>query len=76
VLEVPTTMLTVDGRLHPAGDKNAVIGTYGATYRQRVTVRRVSGNISGAGEWRQVNREGNSLIDELIIGNGCIGISR
>jgi hypothetical protein len=70
VLEVPITMLTVDGRLHPAGDKNAVIGTYGATYRQRVTVRRASGKVSGAGEWRQVNREGNSLINELIIGTG------
>jgi hypothetical protein len=70
VLEVPVTMLTVDGLIHPAGDKNAVIGTYGATYRQRITVRRASGNISGAGEWRQVNREGNSLINELIIGTG------
>src|SRR5437763_416275 len=70
VLEVPITMLTVDGKLHPAGDKNAVIGTYGATSRQRITIRRASGEISGAGEWRQVNREGNSLINELIIGTG------
>jgi uncharacterized protein DUF4331 len=70
VLEVPITMLTVDGQLHPAGDKKAVIGTYGATYRQRVTIRRVSGKLDGEGEWRQVNREGNSLINELIIGTG------
>src|SRR5262249_48652680 len=63
VLEVPITMLTVDGHSHPAGDKNAVIGTYGATYRQRVTIRRVSGNTKGEGEWRQVNREGNPLIN-------------
>jgi hypothetical protein len=27
VLEVPTTMLTLDGKLHGAGDKEAVIGT-------------------------------------------------
>src|SRR5450631_3875413 len=40
VLEVPTTMLTVDGRLHYASDKNAVIGTYGATSRRRITIRR------------------------------------
>src|SRR5271166_9868 len=40
VLEVPITMLTVDGKLHGAGEKEAVIGTYGATARARITVRR------------------------------------
>src|SRR6201987_1308389 len=70
VLEVPTTMLTVDGKFHGAGDKNAVIGTYGATSRQRVTIRRVNGQVDSSGQWRQVNREGNSLINELIIGTG------
>src|SRR5246500_4757557 len=40
VLEVPTTMLTEDGQLHPATDKQAVIGTYGATSRQRISIRR------------------------------------
>jgi hypothetical protein len=70
VLEVPITMLTEDGQLHPAGDKRAVIGTYGATSRQRISIRRSSGQIDGAGKWRQVNREGNSLINELIIGTG------
>ena len=70
VLEVPIAMLTEDGRIHPAGDKEAVIGTYGATSRRRITVRRLNGKISGQGGWRQVNREGNSLINELIIGTG------
>jgi hypothetical protein len=70
VLEVPVTMVTVDGELHGPGDKRAVIGTYGETDRQRITVRRNNGGIDGHGEWRQVNREGNSLINELIIGTG------
>jgi hypothetical protein len=70
VLEVPITMLTEDGQLHPAGDKRAVIGTYGATSRRHITVRHSSGNVDGEGSWRQVNREGNSLINELIIGTG------
>jgi len=70
VLEVPITMLTVDGKRHNANDKDAVIGTYGATSRQRVTVRRASGTDGGSNQWRQVNREGNSLINELIIGTG------
>jgi hypothetical protein len=71
VLEVPITMLTEDGKLHPAGDKNAVIGTYGSTARPQITVRRVGGIVGTAGSpFVQVNREGNSLINELIIGTG------
>jgi uncharacterized protein DUF4331 len=70
VLEVPTTMLTSDGQIHPASDKRAVIGTYGATSRQRITIHRINGKVDSQGEWRQVNREGNSLINELIIGTG------
>ena len=71
VLEVPISMLTVDGKLHPATDKNAVIGTYGSTARPQITVRRVGGIAPIAGtQWVQVNREGNSLINELIIGTG------
>ena len=70
VLEVPITMLTVDGQIHSAGEKQAVIGTYGETDRQRITVRRSNGGVSGEGSWQQVNREGNSLINELIIGTG------
>lgn len=68
VLEVPITMLTVDGEIHGPGDKRAVIGTYGETDRQRITIRRTNGSVHGDGTWQQVNREGNPLINELIIG--------
>jgi len=68
VLEVPITMLTADGKLHGSGDKQAVIGTYGATSRPVVSVRRTTG--PAASSFQQVNREGNSLINELIIGTG------
>ena len=40
VLEVPITMLTADGKIHGPGDKEAVIGTYGATERRQITIRR------------------------------------
>src|SRR5260370_2111431 len=70
VLEVPIAMLTVDGKLHGAGEKQAVIGTYGETDRQRITIHRLDGQVNGSGAWRQVNREGNSLINELIIATG------
>jgi len=70
VLEVPTTMLTMDGKLHAAGDKAAVIGTYGSTSRQKLTIRRSPNPLASSGPFQQVNREGNSLINELIIGTG------
>jgi len=71
VLEIPITMLTEDGKLHGAGDKQAVIGTYGATSRQKITIRRsLDQSASTEGPFKQVNREGNPLINELIIGTG------
>jgi Domain of unknown function (DUF4331) len=71
VLEVPIKMLTVDGKIHPATDKQAVIGTYGSTARHEMTVRRSPNPDKNSGTFQQVNREGNSLINEAIIGTGC-----
>jgi hypothetical protein len=70
VLEVPTAWLTVDGKRHGAGDKQAVIGTYGATSRRQITVRRSPSVALNQGTWQQIQREGNPLINELIIGTG------
>ena len=70
VLEVPITMLTVDGKIHGAGDKQAVIGTYGATSRHHITVRRSPNPEQDVGPFQQIQREGNPLINELIIGTG------
>jgi hypothetical protein len=70
VLEVPITMLTVDGKIHGAGDKLAVIGTYGATSRHHITVRRSPNPEQDFGPFQQIQREGNPLINELIIGTG------
>src|SRR5947208_1642156 len=70
VLEVPITMLTVDGKRHAPGDKRAVIGTYATTSRQEMTVRRSPDPDANSGSWQQVQRMGNSLINELIIGTG------
>jgi hypothetical protein len=67
VLEVPITMLTSDGLIHPATDKQAVIGTYGATSRLKITVL---GEAGGRGGWAQVQRMGNPLINEGVIGTG------
>jgi hypothetical protein len=68
VLEVPISMLTSDGKIHPAADKQAVIGTYATTSRQKVSVL---GEGGGTGGWSQVQRLGNPLINEAVIGTGA-----
>jgi hypothetical protein len=73
VLEVPLTLVTSDGQPHGADDPKAVLGTYGSTSRRQVTVRRTPQDdppILTSGPWRQVQRMGNPLINELIIGVG------
>src|SRR6202046_2639482 len=70
VLEVPITMLTVDGQLHNSGHKQAVIGTYGSTARRQIPVRRSPDPEENFGPLQQVNREGNALINEAVIGTG------
>ena len=70
VLEVPVTMLTRDGKVHSANDKQAVIGTYGSTSRRRIQVLRGSTESERRQGWAQVQRMGNPLINELLIGTG------
>jgi len=70
VISVPITMITSDGKTHGAGEKEAVIGTYGATARQNTTVLQSGTTSTGKGDFVQVQRMGNPLINELIIGTG------
>jgi hypothetical protein len=70
VLEVPIALLTVDGKTHPATDKQAVIGTWGSTARHEITVRRSPNPEQNLGTFQQINREGNPLINEVVIGTG------
>ncbi len=69
-LEVPTELLTSDGRLHAADDPKAVLGVWATTSRPTITVRRSPEPAIDFGGFRQVQRMGNPLINELIIGTG------
>jgi hypothetical protein len=71
-LEVPIEMLTSTGRIEPATSPNATIGIWGTTSRPQVTVRRPLDAKDGNGpaNYRQVQRVGNPLINELLIGTG------
>jgi hypothetical protein len=68
-LEVPIERLTSTGELiTDPNDPNAVIGTYGATFRP--TTRTFGQPIADGAELVQIQRMGNPLINELIIGTG------
>jgi hypothetical protein len=69
-IEVPITMLTSTGRIEPASNPAATIGMWATTSRERVTVRRAPMAAVSTGGFVQVQRMGNPLINELLVGTG------
>jgi Domain of unknown function (DUF4331) len=69
-IEVPICYLTEDGNQHKASDKEATIGTWATTSRPHFTIRRSPNPAENGGNYSQVQRLGNPLINELIIGTG------
>ena len=66
---MPISLLTSDNKMHGAADKQAVIGTWATTSRKQMNVLSLfSGGKESA--WSQVQRMGNPLINESIIGTG------
>jgi hypothetical protein len=63
-------MLTADGQTHLATDANAVIGTWATTSRVQATVLADPFGFPPEPQYAQVQRMGNPLINELIIGTG------
>ena len=69
-IEVPIEMLTRTSRVEPATSLAATIGVWATTSRPKVTVRRSPLPATGSVSFRQVQRMGNALINEMIIGIG------
>ncbi len=69
-IEVPVSMLTRSGQVEAASSTAATIGVWATTSRQRTTVRRSPLPSVSAGSWSQVQRMGNPLINELLVGTG------
>lgn len=63
VLQVPTSMLVTSSA-------SPVIGSWGATSRPAQTIRNAPSPVTTSGNLQQVQRMGNPLINELIIGTG------
>lgn len=70
-VEIPTNLLTRTGRFEPATSSAATLGIWGTTSRPRVSIRQSNRGVSDrSGLFRQVQRMGNPLINELVIGTG------
>ncbi|MBK8185082.1 MAG: DUF4331 domain-containing protein [Candidatus Competibacteraceae bacterium] len=70
-IEVPVTLLTYDGKPHAANDPLATIGTWGTTSRPQTKVYRRPGEPPNLSErLTQIQRMGNPLFNELLIGTG------
>jgi len=69
-IEVPIEMLTSTGRVEAATAPAATIGAWGTTSRPRLTVRRSPNPLVGLGDLRQVQRMGQPLFNELLVGTG------
>jgi len=70
-IEVPIELLTRTGKLEPKTSTAATIGVWATTSRSRVTIRRSPlPAIDVGGQMQQVQRMGNALINELLVGTG------
>ncbi|HWC91854.1 MAG TPA: DUF4331 family protein, partial [Pseudolabrys sp.] len=69
-IEVPVTMLTRTGAIEAPSSAAATIGIWGTTSRPRVTTRRAPLPSASAGSFSQIQRMGNPLVNELLIGTG------
>ena len=69
-IEVPVAMLTSSGAVEASTSTNATIGVWATTSRPRTTVRRAPLPATSSGTYSQIQRFGNPLINELIIGTG------
>lgn len=69
-IEVPVEMLTRTGMIELPSAAAATIGIWGTTSRPGTTVRRSPFSSLSNGKFRQVQRMGNPLINELLVGTG------
>jgi hypothetical protein len=69
-IEVPVSLLTRTGAVEAATSTAATIGVWCTTSRPRLTVRQPPFPQQSSGVFRQIQRMGNPLINELLVGTG------
>src|SRR5664279_716320 len=69
-IEVPIKYLTSDYKEHAATDPRGTIGAWATTSRAQMTIRHSPSPVTTSGGFYQVQRLGNPLVNELLIGTG------
>ena len=69
-IEVPISSLTRTGAIEASTSPAATIGVWATTSRPRITLRRPPLPAVNSGIFRQIQRMGNPLINELLVGTG------
>jgi hypothetical protein len=69
-IEVPVTLLTRTGAVEAPTSTAATIGVWATTSRPRLTTRRAPLPAVSSGSFSQIQRMGNPLINELLVGTG------
>jgi hypothetical protein len=69
-IEVPIALLTRTGAVEAPTSPAATIGVWATTSRPRTLVRRAPLPSASSGSFSQVQRMGNPLINELLVGTG------
>jgi hypothetical protein len=69
-IEVPIALLTSDGAIHAATDPKGTIGAWATTSRPAIGIRPLLWDRQSGGQLAQVQRLGNPLVNELVIGTG------
>jgi hypothetical protein len=66
--QVPITALTTDGAAAKADGSNSIIGVWATTWRRQTRVLSVSGyGDNQTGDWVQIERLGNPLVNEVVV---------
>jgi Domain of unknown function (DUF4331) len=66
-VQVPIDQLTRDGKMHVAGDPEAVLGIYASASRPSVRKLMNNGRVRHVGREIQVSRLANPLVNEVVI---------
>jgi hypothetical protein len=66
--QIPITMLTTDGQAARADGSNSIIGVWATTWRRQTRVLSQSGfGDNQTGDWVQIERLGNPLVNEVVV---------
>ena len=69
--QIPITQLTSDGQPAKADGSNSTIGVWATTWRRATRVLNGTGGEQQSGDWVQVERLGNPLVNEVVVPLGA-----